>query len=86
VNDPTAVATALDAARLTVAEDHIDPDTAPMTGSEDFGAFRRQIPGCFAFLGTGEGTPLHSPDYDFNDEVLETGVRYYVNLVRSALQ
>jgi hippurate hydrolase len=86
VNDPTAVATALVAARLTVAEDHIDPDTAPMTGSEDFGAFRRQIPGCFAFLGTGEGTPLHSPDYDFNDEVLETGVRYYVNLVRSALQ
>ena len=86
VNDPTAVATALVAARLTVAEDHIDPDTAPMTGSEDFGAFQRQTPGCFAFLGTGEGTPLHSPDYDFNDEVLETGVRYYVNLVRSALQ
>jgi len=86
VNDPTAVATALVAARLTVAEEHLDPDTAPMTGSEDFGAFLREVPGCFAFLGNGEGTPLHSPEYDFNDEVLETGVRYYVNLVRSALR
>jgi hypothetical protein len=28
---------------------------------------------------------LHSRDYDFNDDALDTGVRYYVNLVRSAL-
>jgi amidohydrolase len=86
VNDPAAVATALVAARMTVPEDSVDPDTAPMTGSEDFGAFLRQIPGCFAFLGNGsDSTPLHSPDYDFNDDALETGVRYYVNLVRTAL-
>jgi hippurate hydrolase len=84
INDATAVATALAAARLTVPEERVDSDTAPMTGSEDFGAFLRQIPGCFAFLGNGDGTPLHSPDYDFNDDALETGVRYYVNLVRTA--
>ncbi len=87
VNDAAAVAVAVAAARLTVPD--VDPDTPPWTGSEDFGAFLTQVPGCFAFLGTGEGageaTPLHSPDYDFNDDVLDVGVRYYVNLVRSVL-
>jgi amidohydrolase len=90
VNDPAATALAVAAARLTIPDDRVDPDTAPWTASEDFGAFLREVPGCFALLGNGEalgagGTPLHSPDYDFNDDALETGVAYYVNLVRTAL-
>ena len=90
INDPGAVATTLAAARMTVPEHCIDPDTAPWTASEDFGAFLREVPGCFALLGNGVdhgtgGTPLHSPDYDFNDDALDVGVRYYVNLVRTAL-
>jgi amidohydrolase len=90
VNDPAAVDLALAAARRTVPADQVDPDTAPWTASEDFGAFLREVPGCLALLGNGTapdagGTPLHSPDYDFNDDVLETGVAYYVNLVRTAL-
>ncbi|MGI5175700.1 M20 aminoacylase family protein [Dactylosporangium sp. CA-152071] len=86
VNDPAAVATALTAARLTVGADRVDGDTPPWTASEDFGAFSNQVPGCFALLGNGAGGPsLHSADYDFNDDVLSTGVAYYVNLVRTAL-
>jgi hippurate hydrolase len=90
INDPAAVAAALTAARLTVAEQQAEGDVAPWTASEDFGAFLREVPGCFALLGNGEdfnagGTPLHSPDYDFNDDALDTGVRYHVNLVRTVL-
>ncbi|MFF5232961.1 M20 aminoacylase family protein [Dactylosporangium sp. NPDC000521] len=86
VNDPAAVATALTAARLTVGADRVDGDTPPWTASEDFGAFSNQVPGCFALLGNGaDGPSLHSADYDFNDDVLSTGVAYYVNLVRTAL-
>jgi hippurate hydrolase len=90
VNDPTAVATALAAARATVADNRIDFAAAPWTASEDFGIFLQHVPGCFALLGNGEdldagGTPLHSPDYHFNDAALETGVRYYINLVRTVL-
>ena len=52
--------------------------------SEDFGVFGRACPACFVFLGNGVeagagGTPLHSHDYDFNDDILGTGVAYYVN-------
>lgn len=89
VNDSSAVALAVAAARRTVTEEKVDPECSPWTASEDFGVFLRHVPGCFALLGTGDspgagGTPLHSPDYDFNDDVLVTGVAYYVNLVRMA--
>lgn len=90
INTPAACELAISAARLAVGDDHVDPDTPPWTASEDFGAFLGAVPGCFALLGNGEhpesgGTPLHSPDYDFNDDALASGVAYYVNLVRVAL-
>jgi hippurate hydrolase len=86
VNHPAAVAVALTAARMTVPDGQVDPQTPQWTASEDFGAFLVEVPGCFMLLGNGTGSaPLHSPDYDFDDDALEVGVRYYVNLVRTAL-
>ena len=35
-------------------------------------------------LGAGGG-PLHSRVYQFNDDILDVGVNYYVELVRSVL-
>jgi hippurate hydrolase len=55
-------------------------------GSEDFGVFALSIPACFMFLGTGvDSTPLHNREYNFNDEVLQVGVDYYKNLVKSLI-
>jgi amidohydrolase len=90
VNDAGATALAVAAALLSVPEGHVDPDCPPFMASEDFGAFGRVVPSCFSLLGNGVevgsgGTPLHSHDYGFNDEILETGVAYYVNLARTAL-
>ena len=90
VNDPTATAWAARAAELAVGIERVVSDCDPVMPSEDFGAFLRAMPGCFAFIGNGTepglgGTPLHSRDYDFNDDVLEAGVDYYVSLVRSIL-
>jgi len=31
------------------------------------------------------GRSLHSPDYDFNDQIIPVGVAYWVNLVRRIL-
>ena len=49
----------------------------PMTFSEDFAHFNEAVPGCFFLLGNGEagahGQPLHSDDYDFNDDLLRIG-------------
>jgi hippurate hydrolase len=90
VNDAGCVAAAAAAAITVVGADRVDADCPPFMGSEDFGAFGRALPSCFVFLGNGTepeagGTPLHSRDYDFNDQVLHVGVDYYVELVRSLL-
>ena len=90
VNDPACTARAVTAAVAAVGADKVNGDCLPFMGSEDFGAFGRAVPSCFTFIGNGVGlgrggTPLHSRDFDFNDDVLPVGVRFYVELVRSML-
>jgi len=37
--------------------------------------------GAYLWLGQGRGAespPLHNPGYDFNDDVMATGIRLYV--------
>jgi hippurate hydrolase len=90
VNDAACTATAVRAATAAVGADRVDGDCPPFMASEDFGAFARAVPACFTFIGNGTepgrgGTPLHSHDYDFNDDVLVTGVRFYTALVHDVL-
>ena len=65
------------------------PNREPMSFSEDFAHFNAAIPGCFLLLGNGEaganGQPLHSNDYDFNDDLLPIGRDFWVNLVQDRL-
>ena len=64
-------------------------DMPPIMGSEDFSFMLQAKPGCFMFIGNGDGPDggcmVHNPNYDFNDAILPAGVRYWVELVRSAL-
>lgn len=89
VNDEHPADVVARAATLAVGADAVDADCEPRMASEDFGEFARVVTGCFAFLGTGttaEGAiPLHSRDYDFNDDILGAGIDFYVALVRSEL-
>ena len=65
------------------------PNREPMSFSEDFAHFSNAIPGCFFLLGNGEegknGRPLHSSDYDFNDQLLPIGADFWAALVRDRL-
>ena len=66
--------------------DHVTTRPAPMTGSEDFARFLDHVPGCFAFIGNGEGSaPLHSPTYDFNDAALLHGAQVHAAIARARL-
>lgn len=64
---------------LEADEDGPAPDLniAPSLASEDFGFMLQQKPGAYAMIGNGESSKLHSPDYDFNDDVIHIGVRYW---------
>lgn len=79
---------AVKAAKQVVGEENVDANCEPMMGSEDFGAFIKEIPGCFVFLGSakaGESVPLHNSLYDYNDDVLETGARFFAELIKTRL-
>ncbi|MCC7312239.1 MAG: amidohydrolase [Sulfuritalea sp.] len=60
----------------------------PSMGAEDFAYMAKVVPACYVWLGNGPGEGgcmLHSPHYDFNDEIIATGIRYWVRLVERAL-
>ena len=60
----------------------------PSMGAEDFAYMARVVPACYVWLGNGPGEGgcmLHSPHYDFNDEIIATGIRYWVRLVQRTL-
>lgn len=90
VNWPENTRLAVNAARKVVGEQAVDADTAPIMASEDFGAFLQQVPGNFVFIGNGANDepgaiPLHSAHYDFNDEILSVGARYFAEVARISL-
>ncbi|MTI02751.1 amidohydrolase [Roseibium sp. RKSG952] len=66
-----------------------DGNRPSMTFSEDFANFAAAVPGCFLLIGNGtegsHGRPLHSADYDFNDELLPIGANLWAELVRQRL-
>jgi amidohydrolase len=58
----------------------------PSMGGEDFAYYIRDYPGALFFLGMGEAcAPLHSPQFDFNDDTLRNGITFTVSAVLEAL-
>ena len=57
----------------------------PRTASEDFAFFLHERPGAFLILGAGDGAPLHSPRYQFNDAILAPAAALWVQLVQDFL-
>ncbi|GAA1763193.1 M20/M25/M40 family metallo-hydrolase [Nostocoides vanveenii] len=91
VNDVGLIALVVAAAREALGSVRVTGEAPAITASEDFGVFGGHIPACFAFVGNGTepgrgGTPLHSRDYDFNDDILTTGVDYYLAVVSAVLR
>ncbi|WP_160004362.1 M20 aminoacylase family protein [Rhizobium sp. 18055] len=85
-NDAALVEEAFAAARTVFGDDSVRIAPEPMTASEDFARFLEHVPGCFVFIGNGEGSaPLHNPNFDFNDAGLLPGARYHAAIVRRRL-
>jgi len=90
VNWPQCVPVVVAAASAVVGADQVEANVTPMMISEDFGAFLRVVPGAFVFIGNGAndepgGVPLHNARYDFNDQVLPIGARYFAEVARIRL-
>ncbi len=88
VNSAAETETSLEAARALVGAEHVS-DTLPASmASEDFAFMLKEKPGCYIWLGAGStegGKLLHSPSYDFNDDILTLGAAYWVEIARHGL-
>ena len=91
---PSVVNTApeVEFARQTAAEvwgeDNVDSDYTRSMGGEDFSFMLQKRPGCYAVIGQGMPggiVPLHNTSYDFCDEIIPNGVRYFSRLVERGL-
>jgi len=76
----------------TVSPGKVNPAASPTTVAEDFSYFQQKVPGVFFHLGASadgvdpaDSPPNHSPQFDVNERVLETGVRAHVTIALSYL-
>ena len=96
VNDPERTAFAVEAMRAVVGAANVNLDVEPTMGAEDFAFMLQAKPGCYVFIGNGDGEhrsgghglgpcQLHNGSYDFNDQLLPIGASYWVKLVETGL-
>lgn len=97
INHAQETAFAVDVMRAIVGEDKVNTQVEPTMGAEDFAFMLQTKPGCYVFIGNGEGAHrdvghglgpcnLHNPSYDFNDDLLPLGATYWVRLAEQFLE
>ena len=66
--------------------DGLDTELTPAMGAEDFSYMLQEKDGAYIWLGAGKGSAnLHSPLFDFNDELLPIGASLWVRIVEAKL-
>ncbi|MDR3588145.1 MAG: M20 family metallopeptidase [Negativicutes bacterium] len=77
VNHPEVIDFITAAAQKVIGVEKVIKLTAPLMGSEDFSRYLEKVPfGAMFRLGIGGSQPMiaHSPNYDFADDAISTGV------------
>ncbi|WP_244815133.1 M20 aminoacylase family protein [Caballeronia sp. Lep1P3] len=96
INDPAQTKFAAQVMAEVVGSENVDAAVEPTMGAEDFSFMLLEKPGCYAFLGNGDGghrehghgagpCMLHNASYDFNDALLSVGSSYWVRLAERFL-
>ncbi|MGI8893871.1 MAG: amidohydrolase [Bacteroidia bacterium] len=80
INDAAALNVIRNAAKINNI--NLIERSYPFKWGEDFGLFTTRFRGCMFGLGAGEECPaLHNPDYDFPDELIESGVKIFTGII-----
>jgi len=96
VNHAKETQFAVEVMKAVAGADKVDSQVEPTMGAEDFAFFLQEKPGCYIFLGNGDGDHrdgghglgpcvLHNGSYDFNDNLLPIGASFWVRLAETAL-
>lgn len=92
INTEAETALCAEVCKSIVGDDNTLTDIDPCMGAEDFGAMLQEKPGCYIWVGQAESDQksphsqvCHSPFYDFNDDIIPTGVEFWAKLTEKAL-
>lgn len=96
VNHANEARFAAEVMREIVGDAQVDDAYPAVMAAEDFAHMLRVKPGCYAFIGNGDGghrLPDHGPgpciihntSFDFNDEIIPIGASYFVRLAQKWL-
>ena len=85
INSDAQTAFAVDVAKEICGENMVVSDRPRDMGAEDFSYLLEKKPGCYLYLGQGEGASWHNAAFDFNDEASPVGASFFVRLVERAL-
>jgi len=92
INTENETALCVEVMKGIVGEHNVDANVVPSMGAEDFSYMLEVVPGCYCWIGNGDGDhrdaghglgpcTLHNGSYDFNDALLPLGATYWVKLV-----
>ena len=90
VNTAAEAEFACGVARDLVGDGRVEWNAAAVTGSEDFAFMLEKLPGCYFFIGNGDGDSagacmVHNPGYNFNDDNIGVGSAMWVALTQRYL-
>ncbi len=96
INHAQETSFAIGVMQSVVGADKVNSMVEPTMGAEDFAFMLQQKPGCYVFIGNGDGLHrasghglgpcnLHNASYDFNDALLPIGATYWVRLAEAYL-
>ncbi len=84
-NDPGAASLALKVAGSLFGEDRAVELSHPSMGGEDFAFFLQKLPGAYVWLGVGDVSGLHTPQFAFDEEILPRGAALLTAIALEAL-
>jgi hippurate hydrolase len=93
INHPQEARFAAEVMRGIVGDAMVDDHFTPVMAAEDFAHMLKVKPGCYAFIGNGDGghrlpdhgpgpCVIHNTSFDFNDAIIPIGATYFVRLVQ----
>lgn len=96
INSAEPTNMAMRVAEEIVGIENVHRSVKPTMAGEDFSYMLLERPGCYAFIGNGDGShrtehgatgpcELHNDCYDFNDALIPIGATYFSRLVETSL-
>ena len=91
VNSTTETDIAREVALSLFGSNSVTVQGPPLMASEDFSFMLEKVPGSYLIIGNGCEVDhcscmVHNPDYDFNDDNIDIGASYWINLAELFLK